>query len=171
MQDLSAVVVTVLSESPFTTCTYSVFSKSEVASFPSHITVRLLRGLGMRLSLRMELGTGMNRMHAQIKLISVITLNLVRLFTVLPLFLPHSYLVQEFADALMEVKEAIVDVRNSKTFRQVLGSLLAIGNFLNSKEVGTSESHGRLGQLQATGRERGYHHPITIATGRWGSRN
>ena len=35
----------------------------------------------------------------------------------------------------MEVKDAIEEVRSSKTLRQVLGSLLAIGNYLNSKEV------------------------------------
>ena len=42
---------------------------------------------------------------------------------------------QDFADAMMDVKKAIEDVRDSKTLRQVLGSLLAIGNFLNGREV------------------------------------
>ena len=42
---------------------------------------------------------------------------------------------QDFADAMMDVKKAIEDVRESKTLRQVLGSLLAIGNFLNGREV------------------------------------
>ena len=36
---------------------------------------------------------------------------------------------------MMDVKKAIEDVRESKTLRQVLGSLLAIGNFLNGREV------------------------------------
>lgn len=51
----------------------------------------------------------------------------------LELYLSSS--LQEFADALMDVKLAIEDVRKSKTLRQVLGTLLAIGNFLNGKEV------------------------------------
>lgn len=42
---------------------------------------------------------------------------------------------EEFADALMDVKNAIEDVRKSQTLRQVLGTLLAIGNFLNGREV------------------------------------
>ena len=44
-------------------------------------------------------------------------------------------LLQEFADAIMDVKNAIDDIKNSKTFKQVLGTLLAIGNFLNGNEV------------------------------------
>ena len=40
----------------------------------------------------------------------------------------------EMADGLMNVKLAIDDIRNSKTLKQVLGTLLAIGNFLNGKE-------------------------------------
>jgi len=43
----------------------------------------------------------------------------------------------------MEVKEAIVDVRSSKSLRQVLGSLLAVGNFLNGREVSTSGNQPR----------------------------
>ncbi len=45
---------------------------------------------------------------------------------------------EEFADALMDVKHAIEDVRKSQTLRQVLGSLLAIGNFLNGRQVGVA---------------------------------
>eukprot|EP00731_Ephydatia_muelleri_P026515 Em0018g615a len=40
----------------------------------------------------------------------------------------------ELADCLMNVKLAIDDIRKSKTLKQVLGTLLAIGNFLNGKE-------------------------------------
>ena len=43
---------------------------------------------------------------------------------------------QEFADALMEVKCAIMDIRKSPTLKLALGSLLSIGNFLNGKQVG-----------------------------------
>lgn len=43
--------------------------------------------------------------------------------------------VQELGDALMEVKGAIEDVYNSKTLKQVLGTLLSIGNFLNGTQV------------------------------------
>ena len=43
--------------------------------------------------------------------------------------------LQEFADALMEVKKAIDDVYHSTTLKQVLGTLLSIGNFLNGTEV------------------------------------
>lgn len=42
---------------------------------------------------------------------------------------------QEFAEAIMDVKNAIEDVKGSKTLRQVLGTLLSIGNFLNGREV------------------------------------
>lgn len=42
---------------------------------------------------------------------------------------------QELGDALMEVKRAIDDVQKSKTLRQVLSTLLSIGNFLNGTEV------------------------------------
>lgn len=35
----------------------------------------------------------------------------------------------------MDVKNAIEDVKGSKTLRQVLGTLLSIGNFLNGREV------------------------------------
>ena len=44
-------------------------------------------------------------------------------------------MLQEFADALMDVKNAIEDVMRSITLKRVLGTLLAIGNFLNGKEV------------------------------------
>ena len=44
-------------------------------------------------------------------------------------------ILQELGDALMEVKRAIEDVRKSKTLKQVLGTLLSIGNFLNGTEV------------------------------------
>lgn len=44
-------------------------------------------------------------------------------------------LLQEFADALMDVKKAIEEVQNSKTLKRVLGTLLSIGNFLNGREV------------------------------------
>ena len=42
---------------------------------------------------------------------------------------------QELSDALMDAKLAIEDVKSCSTLRQVLGTLLAIGNFLNSREV------------------------------------
>lgn len=45
------------------------------------------------------------------------------------------FTLQELADGLMNVKLAIDDIRMSKTLKQVLGTLLAIGNFLNGKEV------------------------------------
>ena len=48
--------------------------------------------------------------------------------------------VQELGDALMEMKRAIEDVRKSKTLKQVLGTLLSIGNFLNGTQVSWSLS-------------------------------
>lgn len=35
----------------------------------------------------------------------------------------------------MDAKNAIEDVKRSKSLKHVLGTLLAIGNFLNGKEV------------------------------------
>ena len=35
----------------------------------------------------------------------------------------------------MEVKQAIEEVYHSKTLKQVLGTLLSIGNFLNGTQV------------------------------------
>jgi len=43
--------------------------------------------------------------------------------------------VQEFAEAMMEVKRAVDEVRDSLTLKRVLGCLLATGNFLNGKTV------------------------------------
>ena len=48
--------------------------------------------------------------------------------------------VQELGDALMEVMRAIGDVYKSKTLKQVLGTLLSIGNFLNGTKV-SSHTH------------------------------
>ena len=45
------------------------------------------------------------------------------------------FCLQEFADALMEVKKAIDEIYQSVTLKQVLGTLLSIGNFLNSTQV------------------------------------
>lgn len=53
----------------------------------------------------------------------------------------HLATLQEMADGLMNVKLAIDDIRNSKTLKQVLGTLLAIGNFLNGKEVSLYNIH------------------------------
>jgi hypothetical protein len=35
----------------------------------------------------------------------------------------------------MDLKKAIEDIQNSRTLKLVLGSLLAIGNFLNGNQV------------------------------------
>ena len=43
--------------------------------------------------------------------------------------------MQEFADGLMDLKMAIEDIRKSPTLKRAVGSLLAIGNFLNGREV------------------------------------
>jgi hypothetical protein len=42
---------------------------------------------------------------------------------------------EELGDALMEVKSAIEDVKKSKTLKQVLSTLLSIGNFLNGTQL------------------------------------
>ena len=44
-------------------------------------------------------------------------------------------LTQEFADAMMEVKRAVDEVKDSLTLKRILGCLLATGNFLNGKTV------------------------------------
>ena len=58
----------------------------------------------------------------------------------------HLFTLQELADCLMNVKVAIDDIRKSKTLKQVLGTLLAIGNFLNGKEVGAYNVHNTIQQ-------------------------
>lgn len=35
----------------------------------------------------------------------------------------------------MDLKKAVDDIKNSSTFKQTVGCLLAIGNFLNGREV------------------------------------
>lgn len=42
---------------------------------------------------------------------------------------------EEMADALMDLKGAIEEVRNSSTLKQVIGALLSIGNVLNGQPV------------------------------------
>ena len=42
---------------------------------------------------------------------------------------------EELADSLMDLKGAIDEVRTSKTLKHVIGSLLGIGNALNSQKV------------------------------------
>lgn len=54
------------------------------------------------------------------------------------------YSIQELGDALMEVKKAIDDVHESKTLKQVLGTLLSIGNFLNGTQVSITPINAHL---------------------------
>lgn len=51
------------------------------------------------------------------------------------MFAYKSVLLQEFADAMMEVKKAVDDIKDSMTLKKVLSCLLATGNFLNGKVV------------------------------------
>lgn len=46
--------------------------------------------------------------------------------------LDYSQIEKEVAEPLMDLKQAIEEIEKSETFRIVLGTLLAIGNFLNS---------------------------------------
>ena len=41
---------------------------------------------------------------------------------------------EELADSLMDLKEAIEEVRRSQTLKRVVGTLLSIGNCLNSRK-------------------------------------
>lgn len=51
-------------------------------------------------------------------------------------FLPSfSYLLQEVAEPLMDLKDALEEINHNKTFKHILATLLAIGNFLNGKQV------------------------------------
>ena len=43
--------------------------------------------------------------------------------------------MQEFADGVMDLKMAIDDIKGSPTLKKTVGALLAIGNFLNGREV------------------------------------
>ena len=56
--------------------------------------------------------------------------------------------MQEFADAMMEVKSAVLDVMQSKTLRKVVGTLLSIGNFLNGRPVSSLITNTDLNYLE-----------------------
>ena len=45
---------------------------------------------------------------------------------------------QEVAEPLMDLKESIRELQNNETFKHILATLLAIGNFLNGKKVRAS---------------------------------
>lgn len=42
---------------------------------------------------------------------------------------------QEVAEPLMDLKESVQELHNNDTFKHILATLLAIGNFLNGKKV------------------------------------
>lgn len=42
---------------------------------------------------------------------------------------------QEVAEPLMDLKESVQELHNNETFKHILATLLAIGNFLNGKKV------------------------------------
>lgn len=42
---------------------------------------------------------------------------------------------QEIAEPLMDLKESVQELHNNETFKHILATLLAIGNFLNGKKV------------------------------------
>lgn len=44
-------------------------------------------------------------------------------------------LLQEIAEPLSDLKQGLVELRQSRTLKCVLSSLLAVGNFLNGTEV------------------------------------
>lgn len=46
-----------------------------------------------------------------------------------------AFKLQEVAEPLMDLKLAIVEIENSKTFRAILSTLLTVGNFLNNSSV------------------------------------
>lgn len=43
--------------------------------------------------------------------------------------------MQEVAEPLMDLKESVRELHNNETFKHILATLLAIGNFLNGKKV------------------------------------
>lgn len=49
--------------------------------------------------------------------------------------LDYAQIEKEVAEPLMDLKQAIEEIERSETFRIILGTLLAIGNFLNSTNV------------------------------------
>lgn len=50
-----------------------------------------------------------------------------------------SVFLQEVAEPLQDLKEGMDQLEKNKTLRYILTTLLAIGNFLNSTEVSSSE--------------------------------
>ena len=49
--------------------------------------------------------------------------------------LDYNVLEKEVAEPLMDLKQAIVEIESNKTFRLILSTVLAIGNFLNGAPV------------------------------------
>uniref|UniRef100_A0A6G1SA13 FH1/FH2 domain-containing protein 3 n=2 Tax=Aceria tosichella TaxID=561515 RepID=A0A6G1SA13_9ACAR len=49
--------------------------------------------------------------------------------------LDYAQIEKEVAEPLMDLKQAIEEIERSETFRNILGTLLSIGNFLNSTNV------------------------------------
>lgn len=49
--------------------------------------------------------------------------------------LDYAQIEKEVAEPLMDLKQAIDEIERSETFRNILGTLLSIGNFLNSTDV------------------------------------
>lgn len=56
--------------------------------------------------------------------------------------------VQDVAEPLMDLKEAVDEVQRNPTFKCILGTLLSVGNFLNGTKVGL----GRFFSLQMHGK-------------------
>lgn len=49
--------------------------------------------------------------------------------------LDYNILEKEVAEPLMDLKQAIAEIESNKTFRIILSTVLAIGNFLNGSPV------------------------------------
>jgi len=49
--------------------------------------------------------------------------------------LDYDQLEKEVAEPLMDLKDALEEINKNKTFKDILATLLAIGNFLNGKQV------------------------------------
>ena len=56
------------------------------------------------------------------------------------------FVMQEVAEPLMDLKQGLDELKQNKTFRSILATLLSIGNFLNGIEVGLKydKCHGEI---------------------------
>jgi len=47
----------------------------------------------------------------------------------------YYYILQEIAEPLSDLKQGIAELRQSRTLKCILSTLLAVGNFLNGTQV------------------------------------